>query len=259
MPIVNFTKSIQREYVEMFKSLEIKSDKLKIVDNHVDKLIKNKNRYDVIENNTNVPWYFVGLIHTLESNRNFNSHLHNGDPLSARTKNVPRDRPKQGTPPFTWEESAEDAIKHKRLDRESDWSLAKILYNLENYNGWGYRLYYPHVKSPYLWSYSNHYTSGKYTADGVFSNTAVSRQCGSAVILRRLEQRNVIPEFDLDLLQVSFYFHSNRKQKRVDDLQRFLNTFPGISLLVDGRPGNKTSEACYKIFGEYLKGDKRKV
>lgn len=258
MPKVNYTKSLQQEYIEMFKSIEIKLDKLNIVENHVDQIVANKSRYETIESNTYVPWYFTALIHTLESNRNFNSHLHNGDPLTAKTVNVPSGRPKQGNPPFTWEESSEDAIKHKRLDKETDWSLPKTLYNLENYNGWGYRLYHTHVKSPYLWSYSNHYTSGKYTSDGVFSNTAVSRQCGSAVILRRLEQRNIIPEFDLTLLNISFYFHSNNVENRVEDLQRFLNTFPGISLLVDGKPGNKTSEACNKIFGEYLTGDNRR-
>ncbi len=258
MSKVNYTKSLQQEYLEMFKSIEIKLNKLNIVENHVDQIVANKNRYDAVESKTNVPWYFIALIHTLESNRNFNSHLHNGDPLSARTVHVPSGRPKRGNPPFTWEESCEDALKHKRLNKETDWSLPRTLYNLENYNGWGYRLYYKHVKSPYLWSYSNHYISGKYTADGVFSNTAVSRQCGAAVILRRLEQRNIIPEFDRHLLNTSFYFHSNNVEERVEDLQRFLNTFPGISLLVDGKPGNKTSEACNKIFGEYLTGDGRR-
>jgi len=258
MPKVNYTKAIQREYLEMFKSIEIKLEKLKVVEYHVDHIAANRNRYETIEAKTNVPWYFIALVHTLEASRNFNLHLHNGDLLTARTVNVPSGRPKKGNPPFSWEDSCEDAIKLKRLDKETDWSLSKTLYNLENYNGWGYRLYHTHVKSPYLWSYSNHYTSGKYTSDGVFSNTAVSGQCGSAVILRRLEQRNIIPELDISLLNNSFYFHSNKVAERAEDLQRFLNTLPGISLLVDGKPGNKTSEACNKIFGEYLTGDKRR-
>jgi peptidoglycan hydrolase-like protein with peptidoglycan-binding domain len=42
------------------------------------------------------------------------------------------------------------------------------------------------VPSPYLWSFSNHYTRGKYVADGRFSPTAVSQQVGAAVLLKQL-------------------------------------------------------------------------
>jgi len=42
------------------------------------------------------------------------------------------------------------------------------------------------VKSPYLWSFSNHYLKGKYVADGKWDPNAVSQQAGAMVILRRL-------------------------------------------------------------------------
>jgi len=57
-----------------------------------------------------------------------------------------------------------------------------MLYEFEKWNGFGYRLYHPKVLSPYLWGFSNHYTSGKYTADGKFDESAVSTQCGAAVL-----------------------------------------------------------------------------
>ena len=63
------------------------------------------------------------------------------------------------------------------------------LFQLEGYNGFGYRDHHPTVPSPYLWSFSNHYTRGKYVADGRFSPTAVSQQCGAAVLLKRLAGR----------------------------------------------------------------------
>jgi len=75
---------------------------------------------------------------------------------------------------------------------------------------------------------------------------------------RRLEQRNEIPAFFEEELKPSFFFMSTNKEDRVDDLQRFLNTFPGISLLVDRNPGPKTSKACFEIMGAYLRGDSRK-
>lgn len=259
MARINYTNSLRNEYTDMYKSIEISINKLAVIENHVDEIVNHKSAYEAVANVLDVPWFFIALIHTMESSRNFNAHLHNGDSLAARTTHVPSGRPLIGSPPFSWIESAIDALKYKKLHRETDWSLSKILYNLEKYNGWGYRLYHQHVKSPYLWSYSNQYTSGKYIADGTFSDTATSRQAGAAVILRRIEQRNEIPAFDSTSLNTSFFKHSNNLEPRVDDLQRFLNSFAGVSLLVDSNPGNKTSQACKDIFGEYLPGDSRRV
>jgi len=141
----------------MYKSIEIKLSKLNVVEFHVDQILANKSTYEAVVEPYAIPWYFVALVHTMESSRNFDTHLHNGDPLDARTIQVPAGRPKRGYPPFTWEESALDALRYKHLHRVRTWSLQKVLYYLEKYNGWGYRLYHAHVKSPYLWSYSNHY------------------------------------------------------------------------------------------------------
>jgi hypothetical protein len=44
---------------------------------------------------------------------------------------------------------------------------------------------------------------------------------------------------------------------RAEDLQRWLNTFPGIFVKVDGIPGDRTSEAYRQITGSYLPGDPR--
>jgi lysozyme family protein len=39
-----------------------------------------------------------------------------------------------------------------------------------------------------LWSFSNQYDRGKYVADGKFSSTARSQQCGAAVMLKMLAE-----------------------------------------------------------------------
>lgn len=44
---------------------------------------------------------------------------------------------------------------------------------------------------------------------------------------------------------------------RVEELQRWLNTYPGIFVRVDGVPGNFTSDAYKKVTGHYLPGDSR--
>ena len=119
-------------------------------------------------------------------------HLHNGDPLTARTVHVPKGRPENGSPPFTWEESAADALDYDKLTNNSNWTVAGIAYAIEGYNGWGYRNYHSDVKSPYLWSFSNLYIQGKYTEDGKWSQTTVSDQCGAMVLLKVMSDKGII-------------------------------------------------------------------
>ena len=129
----------------------------------------------------------------MESSQSFHKHLHNGDPLTARTVQQPPGRPKNGSPPFTWEQSAADALQLKRLGADTDWSLAGTLYQLERYNGFGYRLYHPGTPSPYLWSFTTAYVSGKYASDGKWSDALVSRQCGGMALLRAMLSDGHLP------------------------------------------------------------------
>ncbi|QAA81070.1 hypothetical protein EI546_04710 [Aequorivita sp. H23M31] len=253
MAKIDFTQTLQKQYSDLYSTMEIRLDKLAIVENNVNKILDAKSRYEKAAEFSSIPWYFVGIIHSMEAGQNFSRHIHNGDPLTQRTTHVPSGRPSAGNPPFTWEESAMDALKYHNLDKVDDWSLPRILYEFERYNGWGYRLYHPHVYSPYLWSASNHYKSGKYIADGTWSETAVSQQIGAVVLLRRLVERKEIPTFyTLATEKKTFFTYSTKPQPRGEDLQRFLNTFDGITLLVDGVTGKMTSKAVKKLFGNYL-------
>jgi lysozyme family protein len=150
----------------------------------------NRDRYERISRLVGgaIPWDFVSIIHNMECGLNFGKHLHNGDPLSARTRLVPAGRPVAGSPPFTFEASAIDALtmKGKEFHLVEDWSIPALLHRVEGFNGYGYRKYHPDVLSPYLWSGSNHYTRGKYVADGEWSASAVSKQLGTALILKAL-------------------------------------------------------------------------
>ena len=137
-----------------------------------------------------MPWWWVAITHNLESGADFSRHLHNGDPLTARTHQVPAGRPKAGSPPFTWEESARDALQLKNLDRVQDWSVARCLYEFERYNGWGYVA--RKINSPYVWSFTTLYSRGKYVADGKFSASAVSQQCGAAATMKAMEALKLI-------------------------------------------------------------------
>ena len=256
---------LRNEYERLFNTCIIRPNKMQQVEDIIIKLQANKGHYQIVSDALGIPWFFVAVIHNMESSINFTRHLHNGDPLTARTKQVPKGRPKKGNPPFTWEESANDALTMRGLNSQTDWSLAGTLYQLERYNGWGYRNVHPHVLSPYLWSFSEQYISGKYVADGTWSDTAVSNQCGAAVLLRRMAENGQIefmdqpnPSPNANPLVVPYSATKPDDPVLVaqaEELQRWLNTFPGIFVKVDGVPGPRTSEAYKKVTGSYLPGD----
>lgn len=176
---------LKAEYRQLFERATIRPAHSSAITWHKNLLIASKERYEKLAAATKVPWHFIGIIHGLEASYNFRAHLHNGDfPLSKRTRQVPAGRPVVWLPPDDWGSSGRDALTLMRFTNQSDWSLERTLYRLEAYNGFGYRRY--GVPSPYLWSFTNRYERGKFVADGRWSATATSRQCGAATLLRAL-------------------------------------------------------------------------
>lgn len=175
-------EELRDEYAKLFETGKIDPPRQGNVDYYLRHIGLGKGSYADVAQRFGIPWFFIGIIHGMECGFDFNAHLHNGDPLTKKTVRVPKGRPKIGSPPFTWKASCEDAIQLEELDKVADWSVPHMLYRFEKYNGFGYRRM--GLPSPYLWSFSNHYTKGKYVADGKFDPEAVSQQCGAAVILK---------------------------------------------------------------------------
>lgn len=186
------TDALRQQYQDLFNSCVINSGHVDDVTHVIAGIMPNQARYHSISAPLGIPWYFVALVHQLEASLSFSRHLHNGDPLTGRTVNVPAGRPLVGHPPFTWEQSAMDALRYRAMANLSDWSLPATLYRLEGYNGYGYQSLHPRINSPYLWSFSNHYTRGKFTCDHGFDPHAVSQQCGSAVILFQMAHSGLV-------------------------------------------------------------------
>jgi lysozyme family protein len=185
----SFTPQAAAEYQRLFDTCVINLDKLPEINLSLIKFLREKHRYEALANKVGIPWHFIGITHSLEAGCDFNKHLHNGDPLNARTVQIPKNRPKTGNPPFTWEFSAEDALTD--LAGWNDWSVPGMLYKLEGYNGYGYHS--RGINSPYLWSFSNHYTKGKFVRDREFSPTAVSKQCGAGHLIKKAYRNTVRP------------------------------------------------------------------
>ena len=181
------------KYARLFDSCVINPSRGAEVDSIVEHILAHRSDYEQIGRAVNVPWYMVAVLHYRESSLNFHCHLHNGDPLTARTVHVPRNRPRLGTPPFSFVESAVDALTFDQLCQIDDISVANLLFLAEGYNGTGYKR--RGINSPYLWSFTDKYSTGKYVADGTFDPEAHDAQCGIAAILLRLHERNEIALF----------------------------------------------------------------
>lgn len=176
-----------QQYQQLWDAMNPLASKVFSLNHIVDTIKAHQSHYEAVVKGWAVPWYVVGAIHNMESDMSFIRHLHNGDPLTARTTHVPAGRPVNGNPPFTWEESAVDALKLRGIDKIADWSIPHMLLTVEGYNGYGYSR--KGINSPYLWAGSNQYGTapniGKYVADGKFDPAAISNQIGAAIILRQ--------------------------------------------------------------------------
>jgi len=176
------------QYQQLWDTAVIREKNKDEINSLLFKIKKNGTRYLSVSNATHVPWYVIAVIHNMEASLNFTRHLHNGDKLTARTTHVPAGRPLAGNPPFTWEESAVDALTMQGMTKITDWSVPNILLTLEKYNGGGYAK--RGINTPYLWAATNHYGDapniGKYVADGHFDPKAISIQIGAAALLKGL-------------------------------------------------------------------------
>src|SRR5262245_12643461 len=171
---------LKSEYLQLWASMQICSDSREHVRRIARKLMRYKTQYLAVEARTGVSWLVVAALHNRESDADFATYLGNGEPLDRRTALVPK-----GRGPFdSWEAGAVDALELDGLDQAKAWSPERACFEIEKFNGFGYRK--RGVCSPYLWSFSNHYARGKYVADGHFSSTRVDEQCGAVPILKAI-------------------------------------------------------------------------
>lgn len=172
--------------------LPTKSDAAKHAANTI---LQNKEIYKAIEAESRVPWPLIGAWHMRESSCNIRTHLHCGDPLSARTVHVPKGRPAappaSGHLPYTFRESAVDALVMPPHNLRAVFSnprnctVERYLHETEGYNGWGYL---GKGNSPYVWCWTTEYHGGKYIRDHVYDANAWDPQPGCVAIFKELIQ-----------------------------------------------------------------------
>jgi lysozyme family protein len=189
-------EELRDSYTQMWATAELRPERTAQAHKAAAKVMAGRAHYESVGGALGIPWYFIGLAHMRESYCNFGTHLHNGDSLAARTYHVPSGRPAKGSPPFAWDDSAIDALKIKGLQAVGEWPIEQVLYQLERFNGFGYRR--PGCgPSPYLCADTDLYKAGKYVRDGVYSASFVDPQDGCIAVLKCLL------ELDPDILGVS--------------------------------------------------------
>lgn len=180
----DFTPDKYKEhYKNLWSTMVIDPKKESTIVWYVKKIKEGAARYQEVEKETGVPWQVIGCKHLMEGAGDFTRVLHNGERIigtGKKTRLVPKNRG-----PFdSWEEAAIDALRIKKQPKE--WTIENTLYYCERFNGLAYLRDPNKPNSPYLWSFTQHYTRGKFVRDHVYSPTAISKQCGIAPVLKKL-------------------------------------------------------------------------
>jgi lysozyme family protein len=184
--------SLQAGYAHLWAGLVPTAAHVPAIQAICRRLIANKTTYQRIAKTVWAKpdfWFVVALIDQMEHDASRGlcaTHLHNGDSLARRTVHVPAGRPPApATPPFSFAESAVDALRYQGLDQVAAWTPERLAYWLEvRWNGEGY-LSKP-GENPYLVAWSGEETPGKYIRDHDFDPAAKSGQPGALTVLKVL-------------------------------------------------------------------------
>ena len=143
------------------------------------RLVRGKPRYQSAEMRTGVPWFVIAVIHEREASGDWTKQLGQGDPLNRVSTHVPA-----GRGPFeSWEDGAYDALVKcpPYAASNKDWSAGSALAMLEKYNGMAYANH--GVPSPYIWSGTDQYKSGKVLVDHGPIEPVADKQLGCAGLI----------------------------------------------------------------------------
>lgn len=187
-PFYNYT----RENIKAITTINHEMDME--VQKFADTYEKNKERYIALSKETNIPPEVIAVIHYRESapdyfNGTFQVYLHNGEQLGNKTQLVPQD-----ILFYDFDTAAKDALDRKRSCADKyhvtveSADLVGMMCYLEEYNGAGY--YKNGHISPYSYSGTNLYVSGKYVEEenegGKYNEEVVDNQVGSYLLLNAI-------------------------------------------------------------------------
>lgn len=170
------------EYTDLWARMAPRPECATLINRTARRLIGHKAQYQVVEASTGVPWFVIAALHERESGADFATYLGNGEPLDRVTRLVPR-----GRGPFaSWEAGAVDALTLDGLTQVTGWNAERACYEIEKFNGFGYRNPSRDIPSPYLWGGTNIQKPGKFVADGRFDPRETDQQLGAIAVMREI-------------------------------------------------------------------------
>lgn len=171
-------ETLKKEYADRWSKMLIPQKYVTQVQAVAHKLELLKDSY---ETHTGIPWQFLAAIHYRESNNDMRGQLLNGEHWNQVTRLVPK-----GLGPWhSFEDALAFAVTQDGLNTITEWSIERLLYQAEKWNGFGYRQYHK-IASPYVWSHTNQYSGGKYTNDGKYDASVYDVQLGVAALFKIL-------------------------------------------------------------------------
>ncbi|HWJ99452.1 MAG TPA: peptidoglycan-binding protein [Xanthobacteraceae bacterium] len=235
-------KALKTNIAAQWSAMKIPAQYLPALDRTAAKLVGDKERYLSLERRSSVPAIVTMVIAERESGADPRMSLAQGDRWDRVTVHVPK-----GRGPFkSWEDAAVDALQIDGLDRigRESWTIERALFQLEKYNGFGYRRY--GVPSAYVWASTTIYQGGKFIADGKFSRSAWDIQLGVAALMARIghaEPALMLPGA-ADLPHDHPIHMASQTSPETAAIQKRLNELGANPPLVrDGLYGPKTREA----------------
>ncbi|MDE6950846.1 MAG: hypothetical protein K2P64_08030, partial [Lachnospiraceae bacterium] len=136
-----------------------------------------REKYNEIARETNVPPVLIAAIHYRESNNNFNYSIRNGQMPVASIEEFLSDA----------EEWFGKGMTEKGIRIPSDASIELMLTYAELHNGVTYAK--EGLVNPYLYSGTNIYMKGKYVADKVYDGEKVDRQVGVYALIMAIDEK----------------------------------------------------------------------
>ena len=177
----NLTEEDKMRYSFDFE-LTLTDEQQRNLDKFKAKYKDNESRYKEVAAATGVAPELIAALHWRESEGDFDTYLHNGDPLGEYTENEP-----SGIYFEKWEDAAIDALKRQDINMLREYDERTFLKYAEDFNGWGYRD--NGYTNPYLYAGTSYYESGKYDYDGHYNSEMIDSQLGVAVMLQALKEQ----------------------------------------------------------------------
>jgi lysozyme family protein len=233
-------------YADLFDGLEVLRERQREVFQKAVAVLDGRAVYERVGDALGIPWVFVGLLHLMEADCDFDRQILNGERWDRVTTLEP-----VGRGPFaSWGDSAGKALIG--FVGILDWPITAIARRLEEWNGMGYAN--RDKASPYLVAGSTSGIGvGKFVADGKYDPRATSQQIGALVVLREIVSRGEWAEEREDLFPLVFGSRDDGDGGPVAALQTTLNHLhrayeaPGPLLAVDGIYGAQTRAAVKAV------------